>query len=389
MNLYALTLSIPKELIGALSAQGRTFLDKLPSRPDRVAALALVGIRNKTDLANVSAIRKRLPKARLVFIVPDHWLTDEVHTRALMKFHENCDVCQLSQWPLRFWFFLQTAIEHYGLLQKVNDLERHLAEITERTSRLVTVLENNLQLAENVQRSLLPQYTPDIPGVSISVKYLPAQGIGGDYYDIFEFGDRKRFGFLLADSKSHGLAAALLSVLIKIRLEEMKERFPDTQTFVDFLNQELYRSEKRDLSTLNILYGILDRATLEFEFTTAGPLTPTLIRHGKVAPLLPATNPPIGEYDSHRYKGSRIALKPGDLLLLHTDGLSSIVPPKSLGELVNHVYEKATTPDGLSIQNEILGRIRSSQEEKPLSDDITLIHLSVVENVIYLASHSK
>ncbi|MBI1861277.1 MAG: SpoIIE family protein phosphatase [Deltaproteobacteria bacterium] len=396
MKIYALNLSLPTPLKDLLAAQRYSLIHTFPSQIDKKAVLALFGVARPADLAKVAILRESLPKAWIVLVAPDRWLTQPERVTDLIQLKEKSDVCTLSQWQTRFWFLLQAALNHHRLLQKVRTLTKeskiltaNMQAITDRTNQLVGLLENNLQLAENVQRSLLPKYTPDIPGISLSVKYLPAQGIGGDYYDIFEFGDRKRFGFLLADSKSHGLAAALLSVLLKVRLEEMKERFPDSRSFVDFLAHELAQGTRREPATLNLLYGILDRTNLHFEFTAAGPIAPTLVRNGTPEVMSAPHNPPLGEVTNYRYQQTHVTLKPGDLLLLHTDGLSPLLPPKSLSDLIRTVCKASPTPDGLSIQNEILGRIRAANSKGALKDDITLIHLSVVDNVLYLASHSK
>ena len=104
---------------------------------------------------------------------------------------------------------------------ELSDLRSQVNRLSTRSESLLAQLERDLSMATEVQRTLFPKETPIVPGVSVAAKYLPATGVGGDYYDIFEMGDRRFFGLLLADSKSHGMAAALLSVLLKTSINQM------------------------------------------------------------------------------------------------------------------------------------------------------------------------
>ncbi len=402
MNVYFLNLKVPSQLIQTLGTQAFTVCRTSPKRRDRDALLALVFINTASSLnglKKIAALKKRLPDAWIVIVTPQAHLMSAVGISRIAGCQAKNDTCSAEHWPRRFWFILQMAIAHQRLTRQIATLteervilHRQMQTISDKAQRLIDQLEANLEMAENVQRCILPKYTPEIPGIPIAVKYLPAAGIGGDYYDIFEFGDKRRFGFLLADSQTHGMAAALLGVLLKVRLEEMKDRFPDTKTFVDFIGRELfmnYGGSSSGLTRLNLFYGILDRASLTFEFTVAGALQPILVRHAKLEPVLVTRNPALGGVDHHRHQDNRLKLKPGDLLVLHTDGLYQSLDHAALTALLQDHFARHHAPDSLSVQNEILGQLRAKQENRPLPDDITLISLSVVENTLYLANYSK
>lgn len=394
MNIYIIGLTCPPLLSKMLATHGFTVHSRGPSSKDSDAFLAWISIKNKQDITVLSHLRKRLPNAWLVAVVPKSWLGIETHVSLLTQSAKD-DVATHEEWLTRFWFVLQIALNHRKRITEIarltkdgQALARQIHGISDRASCLVTQLEKNLELAESIQRSLLPKFTPEIAGVNLCVKYLPAAGAGGDYYDVFEFGDKRRFGFLLADSKTHGIAALLLSILLKVRLEEMKERFRETRTFVDFINRELVQNHRKEMATLNLLYGILDRHSLAFEFTVAGNLNPFLVRHGK-GETMAGSHPPLGSVDHYAYRESRLTLKPGDLLILHTDGLTEpLRSHRGISGVIEKLSEFSTT-DPLRVQNEILGHLHSFAETRAVSDDITLVQIQVLENTLYLASHSK
>jgi len=290
---------------------------------------------------------------------------------------------------------LGVILEHYKLKEQTLELEKQnqllsqqTLQLSQATSQLVSQFEKDLELAETIQKSLTPQISPSIPGVSLAVKYLPASGLGGDYYDIFELEDKKRFGFLIADSKSHGLAAALLSVLLKLRIEELKDRFPTSSSLVTHLSEEVTKIHKREGTELDLIYGILDRTNLTFQFTSAGPLSPFLWRNSRLISFDTSGAPPLGGKPEYQYHHYDLQLLPGDLLFFNTNGLEA--PFRSLGvsltEGLTRTLSSIKGDDPLLFQNELLAQIgRFKENQSDLPDDITLVQLAVNQKAIYLA----
>jgi serine phosphatase RsbU (regulator of sigma subunit) len=367
-------------------------LRRLPD-PIDLPQILVFAPKTPAALKDLKALKERDPLLWIGLVLPKAWLDDPQWQQALLTCPEKNDVWAQEVWETLFWFALQKAAEYREMREKMRDLEeqnqvlkKHYDDLTKSSEKLVAQFERNVGLAGNIQRSLLPKRSPDIPGISLAVKYIPASGAGGDYYDIFEFGDRKRYGFLLADSKTHGMAATLLSVLLKVRLEEMKDRFPDAKSFMEFINDEIRNLHEKDLATLSLLYGILDRSSLQFHFCVAGNLQPTVWRGGKpVDPGVIPKAPPLGGMDHFAYREQTLKLQPGDLLLLHTDGLEAPLghSGRKLGDLS---AAKEPSPDPLEVQNEIMGLVDACRAKGPLPDDITLIHLAVDARALYLAS---
>lgn len=358
----------------------------------------LVAYAPKTVVAlkDISEIRAKYPQSWLAVAVRKNWLGNAAHVNELLKCDGFNEIWILELWQNTIWFSLKYLLQHKQMTSELISLRsqcHHLTsqseELSTRTQALLSQLERDVILAGNVQRALLPKVSPQIPGVTLSVKYIAAPGAGGDYYDIFEFGDKKRFGILIADSKTHGIAAALLSVLVKVRLEEMKHRFPDSKSFVEFLNREIQQLHEREMLSLSLLYGILDRSSLVFQYTIAGSLKPILWRLGESPQLSLSTSPPLGGIDHFPFRENFLSLKPGDLLIFHTDGLEQPLnfrDENADAKLIEVLKAKDLSPDPLDLQNELMALVDRFVEARQLKDDITLIQLSIDERTLYLAS---
>jgi len=342
---------------------------------EATANVIIVWVKTMKDLEPLVKLRARHAEAWIVLVSSKSHLSKSPFQTALLSCEEKDEVWVEESWEVGFWLSLQRILKSEVIRHAYNELSRS-------SDKLISQLEKDVGLATNIQRALLPKFSPEIPGVSVAVKYLPAAGAGGDYYDIFEFGDKHRFGVLLADSKTHGMAAALLAVLLKVRLEELKDRFPDTRSFIEFINREFQSLPKKDTAPLSLLYGILDRSNLVFHFTVAGPIRPLLWRHGRLMELTIPPSPELGTTEHFAFIEQQVRLQPGDLLVLHTDGLAAPLG-KNPRETLERIIKKKKDP--LDIQNEILALVDRAREKKPLPDDVTIIHFAIHARALYVA----
>lgn len=394
LNLTLIGLSPSKELEKVLLANQvsvHTFpKGKLP--PSHPVDLFLVLVQKKAELEIVPKLRKNFPQCWIQIVLDQKRLEDPKFYSAVLECKEKNGVSFVQSWEATLWLTFdqmnrQAALENtlHSQATEIDSLKQSVADLTRHTHQLIAQFEKNVSLAENIQRSMLPKFSPQIPGINISAKYIPSLGVGGDYYDIFEFGDKRRFGVILSDSKTHGMAAALLSILIKLRLEEMKDRFSDTAHFLHFLNREFHSTYHKDISSLTLLYGIMDRVTLTFQFTVAGALQPLLFRNGHTVPIPRSSCPALGEMDHFTFQENRVTLKPGDTLILHTDGLNLLFEGNPTLYFSNRVFSKEGVHDPLLIQNTVLAKLDQYKEGNTLKDDITLIQFLIDERAMYLA----
>ncbi len=366
-----------------------------PEKNKQKCEMVICRIPSIDKIPLLSLVKKRCQDSWVVAVVPAKKLDQPEFYSLLLENESKDGVWTEENWESLFWFSYQQMLEGRNKTQQLKLLRKEVAQFQEKTielsqssDRLLDKFKKDVDLAENIQRVLRPRFSPHIPGVSLSVKYIPSVGVGGDYYDIFEFGDKKRFGFLLADSKSHGMAAALLTVLLKLRLEEMKDRFPDSKSFITFVNQEIRAVYNKNSASMSLFYGILDRASLDFHYTSAGNIHPIVWREGKPQSISQRSNPEVGTVDCCEYHENRVSLQPGDLMILFTDGLEMPLKKGKMNaeqRIKELLTVKEQTPDPLRMQNELMGIVDAYTSKKKLRDDLTLIQLAVDEKAMYVA----
>ena len=215
----------------------------------------------------------------------------------------------------------------YGLCEVCHDpieTERLIADPLTRvclgdlTPREQRELEEDLELAAQIQTKLLPPRTQQIDGWEVSYHYQAAGAVSGDYCDVIK-GEDNSLHFILGDVSGKGVAASMLMahlnamfrtlISINLPLEQMMERA--SRVFCE--------------STLPTQYATLvcGRATSsgEVEICNAGHLPPFLVQQGNVTSIA-ATGLPVGVFCSESFSVSRVQMNQGDTLFLYTDGLS-------------------------------------------------------------------
>lgn len=183
--------------------------------------------------------------------------------------------------------------------------------------------EAELEVANQVQRALLPQCLPDLPGYQFFAHYQSAQQIGGDYYDFIPL-PRQRLAVLLGDVAGKGIPAALVMAKFSVEARVCLETEADLAVAVSRLNALMARVAVAD-RFVTLVAVVLDPATHTATLVNAGHPSPLLCRHdGKVEQATPVegTGPPVGVTDGYVYTGSAIRLLPGDNLLLFSDGVT-------------------------------------------------------------------
>jgi serine phosphatase RsbU (regulator of sigma subunit) len=203
-----------------------------------------------------------------------------------------------------------------SLREKIVQLETAQAELVKKERQ-----DRELELARQVQQSLLPQTFPDVPGYAFAARSMPARQVGGDFYDVFMLGEN-HFGVVIADVSDKGMPAALFMALTRslLRAEAERELSPRAALVdVDRLLCELAQSDM----FVAMFYGVVDTRTRRLTYARAGHDRPVLLRQGW-AQQLGGDGIVIGraDIDDLRLSEEQIELQPGDRLVLYTDGLT-------------------------------------------------------------------
>jgi sigma-B regulation protein RsbU (phosphoserine phosphatase) len=232
-----------------------------------------------------------------------------------------------------------------------------------------------LQVAAQIQRHLLPQADPDVPGYELRGMSRPCYEIGGDYYDYLWRGGG-RLALVVADVSGKGVGAALLMAAFQASLRTLASGDGDPVALVTRLNRAMAENSPES-KFVTVFYAELDPARHTLEYVNAGHNPPLCLRGGAVHRLAP-TGPVVGLLPGATYRSERIPLAPGELLTLYTDGITECedVEEQEFGEgrLARFVAEHGRRPlDELS--RRLLAALAEFSVGAPRKDDSTLILL--------------
>jgi sigma-B regulation protein RsbU (phosphoserine phosphatase) len=217
------------------------------------------------------------------------------------------------------------AIQRAGLIDelraKIVQLEAAQAELVQKER-----MERELELARQVQQSVLPRIFPLMPGYTFGARNEPARQVGGDFYDVILL-DADHFGLVIADVSDKGMPAALYMALTRSLLlaEARRERSP--RAVLTNVNRLLLELGEPNMF-VSVFYGVVEGSARRLTYTRAGHDRPLLLRQGIVQPLA-GTGAVLGflEQDELHLSEERVTLVPGDRLVLYTDGLTDVVAP--------------------------------------------------------------
>jgi serine phosphatase RsbU (regulator of sigma subunit)/anti-sigma regulatory factor (Ser/Thr protein kinase) len=177
------------------------------------------------------------------------------------------------------------------------------------------------QIAETLQRALLPRQLPQVPGLRMAARYLPAadeSAVGGDWYDVIDLGHR-RVGLVIGDVAGHGMAAATFMGQLR---SAIRAYALDTESPADAVTKLASFSDRMRSRMATVIYATLNLNTWVVRFARAGHPYPLLLRSdGTTAFLSETGGPPLGTTPGLTYDEEAVALRPGETLLLYTDGL--------------------------------------------------------------------
>jgi sigma-B regulation protein RsbU (phosphoserine phosphatase) len=286
---------------------------------------------------------------------------DEAIKKAESKTLGKCEVCHEDVEPelLEVDYTACVCIEHLSEQER-----RHL--------------EGELELAQNVQRMLLPQETPNIPGLEIAAFSKPAQILGGDYFDFIDF--RNGFhGLAIADVAGHGVSASLHMASIQALLRTL---VPVNRSPAEVMRQvhKLFIHNIRFETFVTFFIGAFDSSTKSLKYCNAGHQPPLVLHKTKSkkesVEMLWPTGAAIGLVEEADLAEKTIELQQEDLLVMYTDGVTEAVNPKNqefgrdrlaqLSQQVNNIPVK-------KLIREIRKSLEGFSEGKPLVDDTTIV----------------
>lgn len=178
------------------------------------------------------------------------------------------------------------------------------------------------RIAAVLQRTLLPEELPAVPGIAIAARYVPAADeadVGGDLYDALPLPDG-RLAIAIGDVAGKGLAAAVLAGRVRSALRAYAHDDPRPSVVLGRLNRLLDQGEAAPLVTLS--YAVLDPARHELRWASAGHLPPLVLGPDGLAEYGPVTgDAPLAAVPGADFAEQTVTVAPGDRILVFTDGL--------------------------------------------------------------------
>jgi sigma-B regulation protein RsbU (phosphoserine phosphatase) len=184
-----------------------------------------------------------------------------------------------------------------------------------------------LRSIADIQKSLLPQSTPRIPGLDVAVHYQTAKRAGGDYYDFFALPDGK-LGVLIADASGHGTPAAVLMAVARSIVHTRSEPAVKPGELLTFLNGQLTKQYTRQTGHfMTAFYAVFDPIGGTIAYASAGHNPPRLLRaaDGIRMVLNRAQRLPLGIKADEVYPEQSLLLQGGDRVVFFTDGVIEAV----------------------------------------------------------------
>jgi sigma-B regulation protein RsbU (phosphoserine phosphatase) len=243
--------------------------------------------------------------------------------------------------------------------------------------RLASV-SRELELARQIQRSLLPRSAPAIPGLRVATRYLPMGEVAGDFYD-FQTARPNTLGLVVADVSGHGVPAALVASMVKVAFAAESARHEAPGLVLQNMNRTLCGKFERAYVTA--CCGLFTESGKHLAYSLAGHPAPLVRRaEGGIERLdqggLPLTFDPEAPYPT-----AEVTLSPGDRLLFFTDGL--VEAPNAKEEFFGDARLEQTFADGTGLSAEefaerLVAEVRHwIGADASLHDDVTVVVVDI------------
>lgn len=271
------------------------------------------------------------------------------------------------RWPILFdhiCFLVLLAAFGYSGLRMVLANEHRLLEI-----------ETELEVARQIQASILPAKVPDLRHLCISAAYQPMTSVAGDFYE-FVTVDDEHAGILVADVCGHGVPAALIASMLKVAVQSVAACAQDPGELLAALNRVLTEPLRGRLVSASYLW--LDMVAHKALYSAAGH--PPLLRCNKGIERVESNGLLFGISPCARYPVRQFSLCPGDRLLLYTDGVTETENSKgeAFGDCeLERLLARDRAEEPADLSRRIMAAIHSWQQTAEPQDDITLVVIGV------------
>src|SRR6516165_8825128 len=252
-----------------------------------------------------------------------------------------------------------------------------LREAHAQIARQLVEINRELEMARQIQLSILPRSTPKIQGLEIVARYLPMGSVAGDFYD-FVVVDDKHVGILIADVSGHGLPSALIASMVESALTWQRPHASEPSRVLSGLNRAIYGKFEGHFVTAAYLFADMEKGTVTYAGAGHPPLLMWQPKLGRVIDLV-ENGLVLGLIENPDYSSVCFSPQQGDRIVMFTDGIveatNSFGSEFGLARLRQILESKHDLPSGRFVDAVLYGL--SSWSEHAIgsgqSDDTTLL----------------
>ncbi|QSV46073.1 SpoIIE family protein phosphatase [Geobacter benzoatilyticus] len=259
-------------------------------------------------------------------------------------------------------------------------------DVTERKRAQEALLENarmscDMELARQIQRSLLPAALPAARGVRCAGRWVPAAHVGGDYYDFFPRDDGS-FDTVIADVSGHSVGAALIMTEARSVIRAQARSGGSPAVIVGSLNEILYEDLTRAELFTTLFYASYQPASRVLTYASAGHNPPLLCRaSGEQCLELDAEGLILGVRLQETFEEREVRLEPGDILFLYTDGITE--SDNGSGELfgverLGSLLRARCGEEPEAVIEAVLADLAAFTGGRPPADDICMVAVKIM-----------
>jgi phosphoserine phosphatase RsbU/P len=240
-------------------------------------------------------------------------------------------------------------------------------------------LDHDLEIARDIQRTLLPEKSPAIPGFEIAGINIPARQVSGDYFDYLRV-DEHHLGLAIADVSGKGVPASLIMAICRSVLRSQAPQNASPADVLKAVNRQLYPDIKEDMF-ISMAYLVVDHSTGVVTIARAGHDAPLLYRRGpQTVELMKPPGMVVGIDSGSVFdritNDFTIPMAEDDCLVLYTDGVTEALDAEGFEFGIDRMIQsvQASAAHGASaIITRLIDDVRNFVGAHPQNDDITLI----------------
>jgi phosphoserine phosphatase RsbU/P len=272
---------------------------------------------------------------------------------------------------------VQKALERARLLEENRNYRQHLESANTRLEKSLRQIEQDEASGREIQFTLLPESPGVYEGYECSRFLAPSHYLSGDFVDYFTIDD-EHFGFYIADVSGHGVASAVITVLLKSQVGRYRELFLregdatilDPAALFSALNREVLGGQHGKYLTM--FYGVIDHRAARLRFANAGQFPFPYLFDGTDVTQIGGRSPPVGLFEDAEYENHDMAIPPSFALRVFSDGVLEALSQSELGAQKEFLRALARDADANA---EALARRIGLDRDEARADDATVLSL--------------